>query len=151
MTRAARCGTIVFMNGATRGCGGFAAMAFPFLCGCGGAQAAPKPPPSTPSAVDSAATAAPSTQPVETGKDCATAEGKCGGGVCDVTVKNGCSQAIRCELEVAATCESQSGTAESGGRERDTFAAGASGDLGAKATCADGRVVRTEVRQLSCK
>ncbi len=118
--------------------------------GCGGAPpappAAPAPPPT-----ESAPSAPPSAEPVDTGKDCATAQGRCGGGACNVTVKNGCDQAVRCELEISATCESQSGTAEAGGKERQGFAPGTSGDLGAQATCTDGRVVRTEIRKLSCK
>jgi hypothetical protein len=122
-----------------------------FACACGASKPPPPGAPTAPAAVDNAPSGPPATQAVETGKDCATAQGQCGGGICNVTVKNACNTAVRCELEVAATCESQSGTAESGGRERDTFAAGTSGDLGARATCADGRVVRTEVRSLTCK
>jgi hypothetical protein len=88
---------------------------------------------------------------METGMACATAQGRCGGGVCNVSIKNGCEATVRCELEISAQCETQSGTAEAGGKERDSFAAGTSGDLGARATCADGRVTRTEVRKLLCK
>jgi hypothetical protein len=68
-----------------------------------------------------------------------------------VTIKNTCDASVRCELEIVASCETQSGTAEAGGKERDSFSPGASGDLGARATCADGRVTRTEIRKLVCK
>ena len=83
--------------------------------------------------------------------DCAKAEGQCGGGGCNVTIKNGCDAAVRCGLEVSAQCESQGGTSEAGGKERTTIPAGASGGLGAQATCSGGRVLHTEVRKLVCQ
>jgi hypothetical protein len=67
-----------------------------------------------------------------------------------VKVKNGCDTAVHCELAVTATCETQAGASEANGQERDTFAAGSTGELGAQATCG-GRVLHTEVSKLICK
>lgn len=132
----------------SRGGGGYLAAA---LCAaCGGAA----PPPAEAAPATSLAPVSdtpPASAPVDTGKACATAQGRCGGGACSVTIKNGCDSSVRCELDVLAQCEAQSGSAEATGKGRDSFAPGASGDLGANATCADGRVTRTEVSKLVCR
>jgi hypothetical protein len=122
------------------------------VAGCGGA---PPPPPAAPPPAPEPAAEAPSGPPaaeaVDTGKDCAKAEGQCGGGGCNVTIKNACEASVRCELEVSAQCESQGGTSEAGGKQRDSIGPGASGTIGAQATCSGGRVLHTEVRKLVCK
>jgi len=80
-----------------------------------------------------------------------TAQARCGAGACNVSIKNACDQPVRCELEVSATCDAPSGMNDAGGREHDTFAAGATGDLATRAVCTGGPIVHTEVRKLSCK
>jgi hypothetical protein len=131
---------------------GLLGLATLLVAGCGGAP--PPPPAAPPPAAEPAPEAAsgpPAAEAVDTGKDCAKAEGQCGGGGCNVTIKNACDASVRCELEVSAQCESQGGTSEAGGKQRDSIAAGATGAIGAQATCSGGRVLHTEVRRLTCK
>jgi hypothetical protein len=92
----------------------------------------------------------PASAPIDTGKDCAHATGKCGGGTCNVTIKNDCDQPVHCELQVSATCQSQNGTDSANGGDRTTIAAHETGDLGAQASCS-GPVVHTEAEKLVCK
>src|SRR5579863_2883173 len=130
---------------------GLFGLATVLVAGCGGAPPAPAAsPPAAGEPTAEAPSGPPAAEAVDTGKDCAKAEGQCGGGSCNVTIKNGCDASVRCELEVSAQCESQGGTSEAGGKERDTIAAGASGGIGAQASCSGGRVVHTEVRKLVC-
>ena len=122
------------------------------LAACGGEQPAPQAPPTPPSAAPPVGTASPPpSAAIETGKDCAKAEGRCGGGTCDVTVKNDCDQAVRCELQVAATCVTQDGTAAADAGDRATVAAHETGSIAAQATCTGGSVVHTEVGKLTCR
>jgi hypothetical protein len=92
----------------------------------------------------------PASSAFDSGKDCAHATGKCGGGTCDLTIKNDCDQPVRCELQVSATCQSQSGTVGANGGDKTTIGPHETGDLGAQATCA-GPVVHTEVEKFVCK
>jgi hypothetical protein len=120
----------------------------PVLFACGGAP--PPPPVSAPPPVEPTA-ALPQNEPVESGKDCVKAQGKCGGGVCNVSVKNDCNEAVHCELAISARCDSQGGTSDAGGGERVTVAAHATGEGDAQVGCSGGQIVRTEVQKLTCK
>jgi hypothetical protein len=97
------------------------------------------------------APAGPTTEPVSTGKDCATATARCGGGACDVSVKNDCDQVVHCAVELAATCATQTGALAATGGGRGTIVAHESSVFGAQATCPDGSVTHTEITKLSCK
>lgn len=123
------------------------------LVACGGAAPAPQAPASSagPSSPPAPVADVPESAPVDSGKDCAHATGKCGGGTCALTIKNDCDQPVHCDLQVSATCETQNGTVAADGADRATIAAHESGDLGAQATCAGGPVVHTEVQKLVCK
>jgi len=131
---------------------GLPGLATLLMAACGGAPPPPAAAP-TPAAepTPGASSGPPAAEAVDTGNDCAKAEGQCGGGGCNVTIKNACAAAVRCELEVSAQCESQGGSSEAGGKQRDTIQAGASGTIGAQATCSGGRVLHTEVHRLVCK
>jgi hypothetical protein len=121
------------------------------IAACGGGTPAPQGPgPSAEPAPTAPAAGAPQSGPIDSGKDCARATGKCGGGTCALTIKNDCDQPVHCELQVSATCQSQNGTDAANGGDRATIAAHESGDLGAQATCS-GPVVHTEVEKLVCK
>jgi hypothetical protein len=98
-----------------------------------------------------AQSAVPASAPVDTGKDCASATARCGGGACDVTVKNACDQAVRCVVDIAVTCATQTGSVSVAGKDRATIGARETGDVGAQVTCPDGTVTHTEVTNLSCK
>jgi hypothetical protein len=123
------------------------------LAACGGGTPAPQgPAPSAqPPAAPTPVADVPESAPIDSGKDCAHATGKCGGGTCAVTIKNDCDQPIRCDLQMTATCETQNGTVAADGADRATIGAHESSDLGAQATCAGGPIVHTEVQKLACK
>lgn len=127
------------------------AVVFVSLTACGGARPAAQPPPSAQPPAPSAESSPPAAEPVASGMDCVTAQALCGAGVCNVSVKNGCNQPVRCTLEISATCDSPAGMNDATGREHDTFAAGSTGDLATRASCTGGPIVHTEVRTLSCK
>jgi len=117
---------------------------------------APPPPPPAPPAPDPLSPAAPkplrmSTEPLNLGKPCATGESTCGGGVCDLKVKNDCDAPITCDVVVASSCTTAAGVAEVTGRKRTTFAAKEEGKLNIGALCPEGNVVRTAVTDLKCK
>lgn len=101
-------------------------------------------PPPPPAAVPTAA-------PVETGKDCASGTARCGGGSCEVKVKNDCDQAVHCALELTATCATQTGAITASGGGRGTIGAHEADAFGAQATCPDGTVTHTEITKLACK
>jgi hypothetical protein len=129
---------------------GLAVAAVVPLSACGGSR----PPADAPveSALGGAAESAPVADSVDTGKDCATAEVQCGGGTCVAHVKNACTQSVRCELAVTATCDAPGGSAiDSDGRAADNVAPGSTSDVAAQATCTSGRALHTEARGLSCK
>ena len=88
---------------------------------------------------------------VETGKDCATAMSECDLGVCTVTVKNGCSEPVTCELSILSLCRDTTTTGEAKGVGRDTVAAGASVEIQAGADCDGREVVGTTFQRMSCK
>ena len=119
------------------------------MVACGGA---PPPAPAAPAAPEvPAVSTTPSTDAVDTGKDCAKAEAKCGGGACNIHVKNGCDTPVRCALEIAVACTVQGGTSEANAADHATIDPHGEGDVGAQAACSGGQVARTSVRTLACK
>jgi len=120
------------------------------LASCGGS----KPPPQPPPVADEGAAAkpsAPAPAPVDTGKDCAKATARCGGGACDVTVTNDCDQPVRCAFELSATCETQTGTVSVNGGDRGLVGPHSTSDLAAQTSCPSGAPRQTEVTKLTCK
>jgi len=123
-----------------------------FLTACGGSAPPPQPAPSaSPSPPTDSQSALPAEEAADTGSACAGAKASCGGGICNVKIKNACDQPVRCELAITATCDSQTGSMQANGADHGTFAAGGSGELAAQATCSGSRVVHTEIKKLSCK
>jgi hypothetical protein len=121
-----------------------------FLTSCGGSRPPAQPPPAadeTPAPQPSA----PSPVPVDTGKDCAKATARCGGGACDVTVTNDCDQPVRCAFQLSATCETQSGTVTVNGGDKGLVGPHSKSDLGAETSCPSGAPRQTEVTTLTCK
>ncbi len=117
---------------------------------------APPPPPPAPPAPDPLSPAAPkplrmSTEPLQLGKPCATGESVCGGGVCDLKVKNDCDAPLTCDVVVTTSCTTSAGVAEATGRKRTTFAAKEEGKLNIGALCPEGSAMRTAVTDLKCK
>jgi hypothetical protein len=127
------------------------AIAIALLAGCAAPPPPPKPPAPPPPPAAPPEPAPPTKEPVATGKDCATAEAECAGGVCAVEIKNGCDQPITCDLFLTATCQAQTEMVEARARKRDTFAAKTDGQLSAEAKCTEGDVIHTEVKELACK
>jgi len=118
------------------------------LAACGGAATqAPAPP--SPAAAP--AEALPEFAAIDSGKSCAKAEARCGGGACSVKLKNDCDAPVRCHLSITTTCDTQGGTSAANGEDHATIAAHEAGVLDAQAGCSSGPTVRTEVDKLSCK
>jgi hypothetical protein len=111
----------------------------------------------TATAAEPAATAAAAsqevpTEPVQlTGKDCAKAEAQCGGGVCAVTVDNGCAEPITCSLSMITVCQAPSGMSQVKGKTRDTIAAKNKGKITLSGNCTEGQAASTKVDALECK
>jgi hypothetical protein len=97
------------------------------------------------------APSAPQSMPVDTGKDCAKATARCGGGACDVTVTNDCGDPVRCAFELAASCQTQSGAITVTGADRGLVGAHSTSDLAAQTSCPEGPASHTEVSKLVCK
>jgi hypothetical protein len=93
----------------------------------------------------------PAWEHVDSGKDCAKAEGRCGGGVCNAKVKNDCDAAVRCDLAMSATCDNPQGNSAASGGDHATIAAHESGEIDAQVTCTSGPIVHTEIVKLACK
>jgi len=89
--------------------------------------------------------------PVDTGKDCAKATARCGGGACDVTVTNDCADPVRCTFELTASCETQTGAISVNGGDRGLVGAHSASDLAAQTSCPEGPASHTEVSKLVCK
>ena len=113
---------------------------------------APPPPPSEEAEVEPEEGAG-EAETLETGKDCASAEAVCEGGVCTAKIKNTCKAPVTCQLEMYALCQASDDTdeGEARGKGRGTIAAGESGDIQAGADC-EGRAVKlTKADGLSCR
>jgi hypothetical protein len=111
---------------------------------------APPPPPSDEAEPD---VEGGESETLETGKNCATAEALCDGGVCTAKIKNSCPQPVTCELEMYALCQrsDDQDEGEARGKGRGTIPAGESGEIQAGANC-EGRAVKlTQQDGLSCK
>ncbi|MBI4704923.1 MAG: hypothetical protein HY744_27780 [Deltaproteobacteria bacterium] len=120
--------------------------------GCGAPAPPPKPPPAR-------AEPAPPPQPppppepeeIPSGKDCAKAQSECAGGVCLVTVKNGCQQPVTCDLEIVTNCKQGENYVKTSARERDTVPAMSEGKTQAAAPCPPtGEIVNTEIAVFKC-
>ena len=122
------------------------------LVACGGGTPAPDTPDTSDADVDVDAGDDGPAEPesVETGKDCATAEAVCEGGVCTVTLKNDCAEPVTCEMKMLALCRSETDVGEAKGVGRDTFAAGVTGELQAGADCQGRQVAATQMDGMSC-
>jgi hypothetical protein len=119
-----------------------------------GCSAPPPPPAAKP---EQAAPAAPAglrmeKEALQLGKPCATGQSVCGGGVCDLTVKNDCDAPLTCDVFVASTCRTASGAGEARARKRGTFPAKAEDKLNIAALCQEGgEALRTTVSELKCQ
>jgi hypothetical protein len=102
-------------------------------------------------AAEAAEPEAPVKEPVEAGLNCVKAEAECGGGVCLVTMKNGCEVPITCDLAVTAVCQAKTDRVEARARKRDTFAPKTDGAMSAEARCSEGDVIHTELQALRCE
>jgi hypothetical protein len=89
--------------------------------------------------------------PLKTPKPCLTGESSCGGGVCDLVVKNGCDGPLTCDVSITSACKTNTGFGQASGRKRATFAAKADDKMNLAAYCVDGDVVRTEVADIKCQ
>ena len=88
---------------------------------------------------------------IETGRDCATAEATCDGGMCKTEIKNGCDSPITCNVLIMALCQSSTDRGESRGKARGTIPGGKSDTLQAVADCEGASITATMVETLECK
>ncbi len=88
---------------------------------------------------------------VDTGKDCASAEGTCNNGVCTVKVTNQCKDPVTCEFSILAMCRGETDAGEARGKGRGTVPAGGDGELEAGADCEGKSVTGTTIEGMSCK
>jgi hypothetical protein len=89
--------------------------------------------------------------PLEAPKPCLKGEAACGGGVCDLTVKNDCDAPLTCDVVIVSSCKTNTGFGEARGRKRATFAAKAPDKLNIGALCTEGDVMRTQVSEIKCQ
>jgi len=114
-----------------------------------GADAPPPPPPTDDMGDDDPAPAGP--EPLDTGKDCATAEATCDGGLCTAKVKNDCDTAITCELAMYSLCRGSTTGGEARGKGRNTIPSKSEGEIEGVANCEGAVVDATIADGLSCK
>jgi len=88
--------------------------------------------------------------PLKSPKPCLTGETSCGGGVCDLVVKNACEGPVTCDVFVASSCKTNTGFGQAGGKKRVTFAAKTDEKVNLSAFCTEGDVVRTELTEIRC-
>jgi hypothetical protein len=88
---------------------------------------------------------------LDSGKDCAAAEGLCENGICKVTIKNTCKEPVTCEFQILAMCRGETETGEARGKGRGTVPAGGEGELEAGADCEGKFVTGTTFESMSCK
>jgi hypothetical protein len=117
---------------------------------CGGQQAAPA---TAPEQGPAAKPGEPlmTKAPLESPKPCLKGESSCGGGVCDLSVKNDCDGPLTCDVAIKSSCKTNTGFGEASGRKRATFAAKAADKLNIAAMCTEGDVVRTQVSEIKCQ
>jgi len=122
------------------------------LAACGGTTPAPSAPPPATESPPASTPQIPDWSALESGKACAKAQSRCGGGVCDVRVKNDCDAPVHCDLAISATCQGgEGGGSVASGGDRGTIGAHESGEIDAQASCTSGPIVHTEVQQLLCR
>lgn len=122
------------------------------LAACNGA--APPTPPDTPPApepedVEPDEPAGP--EAIETGRDCATAEAECDGGMCKTAIKNNCEAPVTCEVLIMALCQSATDRGEARGKARGTIPSGKTDTFQAVADCEGQSITATMVETLTCK
>ncbi len=107
------------------------------LClSCGAAEVAP---------VDNA-------EPMPTGRDCAMATTRCGGGRCIAEIDNQCKLPITCRLSIESICQTSNGEvgpANASTKEVTTLGA-QQRTLEATASCGQGVPITTRVTSLEC-
>jgi len=123
------------------------------LPGCGSAAPAPtKPTPEpSPDLGGGDVSDVPLAEPLETGNDCVTAEAECEGGMCTAKLQNDCEVPVTCELNVLVMCRGGTDTGEARGKGRDTFPAGADGELQAAGDCEGRAGAGTIPENMSCR
>lgn len=129
----------------------FELLAVVLLAACDGGP--PPTPPDTPPAPEPEVVPDGPSGPeaVETGRDCATAEADCDGGMCKTEIKNNCEAPVTCELLIMALCQSATDRGEARGKDRGTVPAGQSDTFQAVADCEGASITATMVESLTCK
>jgi hypothetical protein len=120
--------------------------------GCGGSQAPPNAAPATAAPAEAKpAELVMVKAPLKSPKPCLKGESSCGGGVCDLVVKNDCDTPVTCDVVITSACRNATGFGEARGRKRATFAAKADDKMNIAAQCTEGDVARTQVEDVKCQ
>lgn len=93
----------------------------------------------------------PEPEPVETGQACAKATVLCGGGACELKLKNECDAPLTCDAFMLVRCKAANDFIEASGRGRETFPAKTEGQVTVDANCTMGTIVQTSFSELKCK
>lgn len=88
---------------------------------------------------------------VPTGRDCAKAEVRCGGGRCVAAIDNRCDLPITCSVQVESICQvgGESGRTNASSKEVTTLGHAAR-SIEAQVSC-EGAVVTTTLERLACE
>ena len=88
---------------------------------------------------------------VPTGRDCATAEVRCGGGRCVAAIDNRCDLPITCTVQVESLCQigGESGRTNASSKEVTTLGHAAR-SIEAQVSC-EGAVLTTTLERLACE
>lgn len=91
-------------------------------------------------------------EPMDTGRDCATALTRCGSGRCIAEIDNQCKIPITCKLHVESMCltsNGETGPANASTKEVTTLGSRTK-VIEAETSCGQGTPVTTRIQQLEC-
>ncbi len=91
-------------------------------------------------------------EPVDTGRDCATAQTRCGGGRCVAEIDNRCKLPITCKLHIESLCQTSNGeTGPASASTKEVTTLGSqTRSIEAETSCGQGTPVTTRIEGLEC-
>ncbi len=95
---------------------------------------------------------APLAEAMDTGRECATAQTRCGGGRCIAEIDNHCKLPITCKLHIESLCQTangETGPANASTKEVTTLGS-RTRTLEAETSCGQGTPVTTRIEGLEC-
>lgn len=91
-------------------------------------------------------------EPMDTGRECATAQTRCGGGRCTAEIDNRCKLPITCKLHIESLCQTSNGeTGPANASTKDVTTLGSRTNvIEAETSCGQGTPVVTRIEGLEC-